>query len=109
LTFTLATFTVTGTANPPAGGTVTCTPGTVAYDGSSACTASANAGYVFSAFSGDCTGSSCSLSNIQVTKAVVGNFTVVSQAIPTLSEWATWLLIALLGAFGMAVLRSQRH
>lgn len=61
-------------ASPPAGGTVTCTPSSVVSGGSSTCTASANAGYAFAGFSGDCTGTTCVLSNVTAAKSVTATF-----------------------------------
>lgn len=72
--FSAITYTVTGMASPIAGGTVTCT-GPVGYDGTATCTALANSGYTFSAFSGDCIGASCAIANIQSNKNVVAGFT----------------------------------
>ena len=69
--------TVTGTASPLTGGSVTCTPTTVANGGSASCTATANAGFTFTAFSGDCTGATCSMTNITANKAVVAGFAAV--------------------------------
>ena len=75
--FTLNNYAITATANPTAGGTVSCTPNPVDYNGSSNCSASANAGYTFANWSGDCTGSgACTLSNVTASKSVTANFTV---------------------------------
>ena len=46
------TFTVSGTASPLAGGTVTCTPTTVNSGSTSTCTATTNAGYTYTGMSG---------------------------------------------------------
>ncbi|RRD37318.1 hypothetical protein EII18_13070, partial [Comamonadaceae bacterium OH3737_COT-264] len=53
------THAITATANPTAGGSVTCTPSPVPNGGSATCTASANAGYTFDRFEGDCSGATC--------------------------------------------------
>ena len=74
--FTLNTYAVTGTASPVAGGTVTCTPNPVSHGSTAACTAMANPGYTFSAFSGDCTGATCSMANVTAAKAVTAAFTL---------------------------------
>ncbi|KOR30269.1 hypothetical protein TI04_06570, partial [Achromatium sp. WMS2] len=42
------------------------------------CTAQADPGYLFNGFSGDCTGATCSLSNITSPKTITANF--VAQA-----------------------------
>ncbi|RRD37491.1 hypothetical protein EII18_13040, partial [Comamonadaceae bacterium OH3737_COT-264] len=54
-----ATHVITATASPTAGGSVTCTPNPVPNGGSATCTASANAGYTFDRFEGDCSGATC--------------------------------------------------
>jgi Fe-S cluster biogenesis protein NfuA len=82
-TFTQNTYSITTTASPTAGGTVSCTPNPVSHGSSSTCTASANTGYTFSAFSGDCSGATCSLSNVTAAKAVTASFTQNSYAITT--------------------------
>jgi Fe-S cluster biogenesis protein NfuA len=80
-TFTQNTYSITATTSPTAGGTVSCTPNPVSHGSSSTCTASANTGYTFSAFSGDCSGATCSLSNVTAAKAVTASFTQNSYAI----------------------------
>lgn len=79
--FTLNSYAVTATANPVAGGTVSCTPNPVGHGGNSTCTATANAGYTFSGFSGDCTGASCTLTNVTSAKSVTASFTQNTYAI----------------------------
>ncbi len=79
--FTQNTYAITATANPVAGGTVTCSPNPVTYGGGSTCTASANPGYTFAAFSGDCTGASCVLSNVTAAQNVTASFTQNTYAI----------------------------
>lgn len=74
----IPSYTITGTANPSVGGSVTCTPNPVNSGGSSTCTVSANRGYSFSAFSGDCAGATCALTNIQTNKNVTATFTPVT-------------------------------
>ncbi|WP_295440560.1 Ig-like domain repeat protein [uncultured Thiodictyon sp.] len=71
---TLATYPITARANPVAGGTVSCAPGSVYYDGTSNCTATANAGYTFLGWGGDCTGASCTLEHVTAAKRVTANF-----------------------------------
>ncbi|WP_295392505.1 CARDB domain-containing protein [uncultured Thiodictyon sp.] len=80
-TFTLNSYTIAVSASPAAGGTVSCTVNPVDYGGSSTCTATAAAGYTFSAWSGDCTGATCALSNVTAVKAVTATFTLNSYAI----------------------------
>ncbi|WP_144011821.1 fibronectin type III domain-containing protein [Vandammella animalimorsus] len=65
---------VSTAVNPAGSGTVTCTPSTVPDGGSSSCTATANSGYTFVDFSGDCSGTSCNLTNVTGPKSVTANF-----------------------------------
>ncbi|PAT42931.1 InlB B-repeat-containing protein [Vandammella animalimorsus] len=69
---------ITATASPAAGGTVICTPNPVPNGGNASCTATANAGYTFSAFSGDCAGASCALTNVTSAKSVTASFTATA-------------------------------
>lgn len=103
-------FFVTGSVNPVGAGTVSC-DSPVLYNESSSCTASPNSGYVFTGFSGDCTGMSCSLATIQSNKIITANFrTVVAapQAIPVLGAWGLALLGLLAAGMGSQVLRRRR-
>jgi|GEM_PF-992576 cobalamin synthase len=79
--FTLNSYTVTATASPVAGGTVSCTPNPVGHGSNSTCTVTANAGYTFSGFSGDCTGATCTLSNVTAAKSVTASFTQNTYAV----------------------------
>ncbi len=82
--FTLNSYAITATANPTAGGTVSCAPNPVDYDGSSNCSASANPGYTFANWSGDCTGSgACTLNNVTSAKSVTANFNLITFTGPT--------------------------
>ncbi|MBK7661803.1 MAG: hypothetical protein IPJ28_23000 [Betaproteobacteria bacterium] len=81
--FTLNAYSITATASPSAGGTVTCTPNPVGHGAASTCTATARAGYTFSAFSGACTGSTCSLSNVTAARSLTATFTPNTYAITT--------------------------
>ena len=73
-TFTGAKYPITATADPAAGGTVTCTPNPVLHGASSTCTATPKTGYTLTAFSGACTGTSCALTNVTEAKGVTANF-----------------------------------
>lgn len=73
--FVVKTYAITATASPGAGGSVSCTPNPVNHGGNASCTATANAGYSFTAFSGDCTGATCSLTSVTANKSVVATFT----------------------------------
>ncbi|MFI0398985.1 MAG: hypothetical protein ACH34X_07895 [Thiolinea sp.] len=67
--------TITTTATPMTGGTVTCDPNPVAAAGNTTCTATPNSGYVFSSWSGACSDTaSCTLSNVTANQSVTGHF-----------------------------------
>ncbi|WP_295445522.1 hypothetical protein, partial [uncultured Thiodictyon sp.] len=80
-TFMRNSYVITASASPAAGGAVSCTPNPADYDGTSTCGATPNAGYTFSAWSGDCTGASCVLSNVTAAKAVAATFSLNTYAI----------------------------
>ena len=73
-TFTLNTYAITVTAEPAAGGTASCSPNPVDHGGTSLCTATPNPGYTFMAWSGDCNGASCVLTNVTAAKGVTASF-----------------------------------
>ncbi|PAT41510.1 hypothetical protein CK623_00815 [Vandammella animalimorsus] len=72
------THAITATASPTAGGTVSCTPNPVPNGGNATCTVTANTGYTFTSFSGDCTGTTCTLTNVTSAKNVTANFTAAA-------------------------------
>ncbi len=79
------TYAVTATANPVAGGSVTCTPASgIASGGSSTCSGTANPGYTFTNWGGDCTSAAsnatCTLANITAAKSVAANFAAASTS-----------------------------
>lgn len=76
---TAPVYSFTMSANPTASGTVTCVPNPVSHGGSASCVATANAGYTFVGWSGDCMGMSCSLSNVTANKSVTANFAPVAS------------------------------
>ncbi len=82
-TFSLNSYPVTTTVTPPGGGTLTCIPNPVAHGANSTCTASANTGYDFSAFSGACRGTSCTLTRVTAAKTVTATFRVRTYPITT--------------------------
>ncbi len=108
-----ATHAVTATASPSAGGTVQCTPNPVTEGDTATCTASANTGYTFAAWTGACAGqgATCSLPNVTAPQASVAQFTPQAPAqpasIPTLGEWGLLLLSALAAAFGLRTVRRR--
>jgi hypothetical protein len=69
-----ASYVVNVSATPSAGGSASCSPNPVPHGGSSTCTASASTGYTFTAFSGDCTGATCALSNVTGSRSVTAHF-----------------------------------
>ena len=75
-TFSPISYSITASANPEAGGSVSCTPNPVTYGGGSLCTASAASGYGFVNWGGDCSGTSlvCTLSTIAAPRVVTANF-----------------------------------
>ncbi|MEO8134014.1 MAG: hypothetical protein ABI831_08565 [Betaproteobacteria bacterium] len=102
------TFAIAVSTNPSAGGTAQCTPNQVLSGGSSVCTATPNAGYSFTNWSGDCSGATCNLTGVTANRSVTANFALISaptvQDIPTLTEMGTWLLgglLVLLAAIGV--------
>ncbi|MBB1127476.1 InlB B-repeat-containing protein, partial [Thiospirillum jenense] len=70
----LSTYPISITVNPAGSGSVTCTPNPAIHNGNSTCTATANTGYTFSAFDGDCIGATCQLNAVTSNKAVTANF-----------------------------------
>lgn len=80
-TANIKTYAIITTADPVAGGTVSCDPNPVPHSGASSCTATANTGYSFTGWSDDCTGASCNLTNVTTTKSVTANFTLNSYNI----------------------------
>ena len=71
----LPVHSITATASPAAGGAVSCAPNSVVQGGNATCNATANPGYAFSAFSGDCAGTTCTLNNVTSAKNVTALFT----------------------------------
>ncbi len=69
------THPITVNITPTAGGTASCTPNPVTHGGNSSCSATPATGYTFSGWSGDCTGASCDLTNVDSAKTVTATFT----------------------------------
>jgi uncharacterized repeat protein (TIGR02543 family) len=75
------TYTLTTSASPAAGGTVTRSPNAAAYDSSTAVTLTATpaSGYTFSGWSGDATGTGSSVTlTMDANKTVTANFTAIT-------------------------------
>lgn len=86
------TWTITAAAAPGAGGSVDCTPNPVTQGGTGTCTATANPGYLFANWSGDCSGSACELAAVTGDRSVTAHFTPVTRytgATPTGTGQAT--------------------
>ena len=76
--FTLL-YPITASANPAAGGSVACTPNPAPQGSTSTCSVTVNAGYAFTGWSGDCSGSgACSLANVTAPKNVTASFAPVT-------------------------------
>ena len=70
----LQAYTIIVNANPVEGGTINCTPNPVDHGANSSCTASPNVGFRFTDWSGDCSGSSCTISNVGSALNIIANF-----------------------------------
>ncbi len=83
----LSYYSIGGVSNPPAGGSVVCSPNPISSGGSATCTASINPGYSFESWSGDCSGSilTCSLNNVTASKSVTAVFKAQSSSTPTVT------------------------
>ncbi len=85
--FAVNTYTISGSAAPAAGGSVSCS-GSVSHGSSGSCTATANAGYKFTGWTG-CPSSienSCSFTNVTANQSVTANFTVGSYTVIPFAE-----------------------
>ena len=70
--FALNTYAI---ATPAAGGSVACSPNPVSHGQSASCTATPDAGYHFTGWTGDCTGTgACQLTNVTSTRSVSATF-----------------------------------
>ncbi|MBR9796652.1 MAG: hypothetical protein GYB45_11425, partial [Gammaproteobacteria bacterium] len=81
LIVTAASYSVSATAGT--GGSAACTPNPVASGGSSTCAATADTGYEFDSWSGDCAGqgATCSLSNITSDQSSTASFTALTYSV----------------------------
>jgi hypothetical protein len=99
--------TITATAAPPAGGSVSCTPRLVLDGASTTCTAVPAAGYTLTSFTGCVrvgTTDTCTLTNVTAPATVSASF-AAAAAVPTLSQWALMLLGLLAAGLGLRRLR----
>ncbi|BEP96341.1 hypothetical protein GmRootA79_47250 [Acidovorax sp. A79] len=82
-TFVLNTYSI-GIVPAPANGTVTCTPNPVTHGQHASCTATPDAGYHFTSWSGDCTGTgACQFTNVTASRTVSATFTPNTHSIAT--------------------------
>lgn len=75
-TFVIDRYDISISADPKSGGTVVCDPNPVDHGTDSICTATANPGFAFTGWSGDCAGTdpSCVLESVTDPKSVTANF-----------------------------------
>ena len=78
-------YAVSAAASPTAGGNaVLCIPSTVTYGNTTACTATPGTGYVFTGWTGDCSGTgACQLTNVTGPRSVTAQFVLKTYAIST--------------------------
>ncbi|OWG17936.1 cell wall-binding protein [Delftia sp. K82] len=82
-TFVLNTYPI-GIVPAPANGTVTCTPNPVTHGQDASCTATPDAGYHFTSWSGDCTGTgACQFTSVTASRTVSATFTPNTHSIAT--------------------------
>ena len=75
----IQTYSITSTTNPPEGGTISCTPNPVNHDATSSCDATANQGFIFTGWSGACSGNICTLNGVMNPSAVIANFARITD------------------------------
>ena len=82
-TFVLNTYSI-GIVPVPANGTVTCTPNPVTHGQDASCTATPDAGYHFTSWSGDCTGTgACQFTSVTASRTISATFTPNTHSIAT--------------------------
>ncbi|MBB5208375.1 InlB B-repeat-containing protein [Chiayiivirga flava] len=82
-TFTLNTYPIDTTVSPAGAGVVSCTPNPVPHGSDSTCTATANPGFVFETWSGDCAGATCTLADVQAAGSVTAQFLATQTIVLT--------------------------
>ncbi len=73
--FVVSQYPITTLANPSTAGSVSCSSNPVTHGSNTTCTYTANPGYTFTNWSGDCTGATCALTTVNGAKSVTANFT----------------------------------
>ena len=85
--FVLDSYAIATAANPPEGGSVTCSPNPVPHGDDATCSFKAATGYSFTGWSGACSGTgACVLANVTEEKSVTASFTRNSYAIATTAD-----------------------
>ncbi len=88
--YAVSTYTITTSANPAPGGSVTCAPNPVSHGSNTTCTQTPNPGATFTGWSGACTGTgACTIANVTSNQSVVANYSqntypITSNAIPAM-------------------------
>jgi hypothetical protein len=83
-------FAIVTSVTPAGAGTVSCTVSPVAPGGTSLCTATANPGFSFTGWRGDCAGQAgktCTLGTINSAKTVAATFVQLALVLPSRSGW----------------------
>lgn len=96
--FALNSYGVSTQVFPTGAGTVSCTNNPAAHGDSTSCTYTANPGYTFINWSGDCSGATCNIAAVTGPKSVAANFSSQSQ---TLSTPRGDVVLAVGGAWGI--------
>ena len=73
--FAIDTHAITVNVSPAEGGSAACTPNPVPHGGDASCSATPAAGYSFAGWSGDCSGASCELADVDGPRSVTATFT----------------------------------
>ncbi|MFT3791414.1 MAG: SMP-30/gluconolactonase/LRE family protein [Rudaea sp.] len=110
-----AQFSIAASVTPAGAGTFTSCPATAAAGSTVTCTVSANAGYVFSGFSGcdSVNGTACTLSNIAAVRSITASFNAVPASTaalkpaPLFGLQALCLLATLAALLGLGTLRPR--
>jgi Divergent InlB B-repeat domain len=106
----VTTWPINVTVAGAVGGSVSCAPNPVPNGQNANCQPAPNPGYVFVSFSGDCSGATCTLTNVTAARNVTATFALAPTAsatpVPTLGGLSAGLLA--LGLFALGVARRER-
>ncbi len=100
-------YPITVNVGPIVGGSVLCTPNPVAHGQTATCTATASFGYTFVGFSGDCSGSTCTLSNVTGSRTVNATFSAIPPAV--VSVFSGLYAFIMVGIIGLAAGLRRRY